>query len=282
MMVGRDVEFTVVRTHTGEVGRPMLELSGLCAKDERGGDVLKDLSLEVRAGEIVGIAGVAGNGQRELFETIVGVRAPTRGRVLLDGRDITGLTPRQVTARGIGFIPEDRFAEGLIGPFTVAENLVLGHHDRAGFRSRLHLLNRRRINEFAASSIDAFEIATPSAESVTSTLSGGNAQKVILAREFAHGTHCILANQPSRGLDVGVIEYVHRQLLEKKREGVSILLASEELEELFNIADRIAVMFDGEILQVFATEDASVETIGLLMAGDRSAVGAGDESPVRS
>ena len=280
MMVGRDVEFTVLRSGTSEVGKPMLEISGLWAKNEWGGDVLQDLSLTVRAGEIVGIAGVAGNGQRELFETIVGVRAATRGKVMLDGRDITGLAPKQVMAHGIGFIPEDRFAEGLVGQFTVAENLVLGHHDQAEFSSRLRLLDRRRINAFASTSITAFEIVTPSAESVTSTLSGGNAQKVILAREFAHGSHCILANQPSRGLDVGVIEYVHKRLLEKKREGGAILFASEELEELFNIADRIAVIFKGEILEVFSTEEASIETIGLLMAGDRTAAGA-DTGPPR-
>ena len=282
MMVGRDVEFAVLRSGAGEIGKPMLEIAGLCAKNESGGDVLKDLSLTVRAGEIVGIAGVAGNGQHALFETIVGVRPPVRGKIMLNGRDITGLTPKEVMACGIGFIPEDRFGEGLIEQFTVAENLVLGHHDQPAFSSRSGLLKRRRIHEFASSSIAEFEIATPSAESVVSTLSGGNAQKVVLARELMHGSHCILANGPSRGLDVGVIEYVHKRLLDKKREGISILLASEELEELFNIADRIAVIFRGEILRVFSTEDASAETIGLLMAGDQSPIAAGAGPPVRS
>ena len=269
MMVGRNVEFTVVRGNDAHMGDPVLEISGLCAKDERGSEALRQLSLTVRAGEIVGIAGVAGNGQRELFETIVGLRDATSGQVLLDGQEIRGLTPKQIMARGVGFIPEDRFAEGVVGPFTVAENLVLGQHDQPEF-STFGLLSQNKIASFAQSAIDAFEIKTPSSQTVTSTLSGGNVQKVILAREFAHSTRCILANQPSRGLDVGVIDYVHKRLLEKRDEGMAILLASEELEEIFNVADRIAVIFNGEILATFATDEASVDTIGLLMAGDRS------------
>ena len=147
MMVGRSVEFTVVRGNDAHMGDPVLEISGLCAKDERGSDALRQLSLTVRAGEIVGIAGVAGNGQRELFETIVGLRDATSGQVLLDGQEIRGLTPKQIMARGVGFIPEDRFAEGVVGPFTVAENLVLGQHDQPEF-STFGLLSQGKIASF--------------------------------------------------------------------------------------------------------------------------------------
>ena len=279
MMVGREVEFSVLRTGTGEIGEPVLEISDLSGRNEWGGNVLNNLNLTVHAGEIVGIAGVAGNGQRELFETIIGVRSVSQGRIALDGTDISKQTPKGSMAQGIGFIPEDRFSEGLVGQFPVSENLILGYQDQPAF-SKNGLLDRKGIDEFSQSSIESFEIKTPSADTVTSTLSGGNAQKVILARELAHATRCILANQPSRGLDVGVIEYVHKCLLEKKAEGFAILLASEELEELFNIADRIAVIFKGEILAVFPTEKAQIDTIGLLMAGDRKAAAAVAESSV--
>ena len=281
MMVGRSVEFTVLRGNEANMGDPILEISNLCAKDERDSEALQNLSLTVRAGEIVGIAGVAGNGQRELFETIVGLRRATSGHVLLDGQEILGMSPKQIMAKGVGFIPEDRIAEGVVGPFTVAENLVLGQHDQPEFSS-FGLLNRKKIAAFAQSAIDAFDIKTPSSETVTSTLSGGNVQKVILAREFAHSSRCILANQPSRGLDVGIIDYVHQRLLEKRDEGMAILLASEELEEIFNVADRIAVIFNGEILATFATDEASVDTIGLLMAGDRSHADLSQPAPTQS
>ncbi|QIE42639.1 ATP-binding cassette domain-containing protein [Rhodobacteraceae bacterium SC52] len=220
----------------------------------------------MRRGEIVGIAGVAGNGQKELFETLVGVRKPTAGSVLLDGQEITGLSPSEVQHSGVGHIPDDRFAEGLVPDFDIQSNLVLGAHREAPF-SKNGILNKNAIREFSDRAIKEFSIKAPSAETICRTLSGGNAQKIIVAREFAQSSKVILANQPSRGLDVGVIEYMHVRFFEKRKEQFGILLASEELEELLALSDRILVIFKGKIVGEFAHDNADIEKIGLLMAG---------------
>ncbi|TDI57573.1 MAG: ABC transporter ATP-binding protein [Alphaproteobacteria bacterium] len=269
MMVGREIDFEL-RKSKSSFGDPVLEIDGLRALNDKGLEALRGVSLTLHKGEILGIAGVAGNGQKELFEALVGVRPVTGGTLCLNGEDITGQAPSAILAHGIGHIPEDRFAEGLIPEFTIAENLVLGNQRTSDY-SAWGFLKFGRIADFGRRSIEDFEIVAPSIDTVTNTLSGGNAQKVIVAREFAQSTTCILANQPSRGLDVGVIQYVHRMFLEKRAAGFGILLASEDLEELFTITDRIAVMFKGEILAILDTGDANIEDIGLLMAGQRLA-----------
>jgi simple sugar transport system ATP-binding protein len=265
MMVGREISLTVDKPDA-EFGDAVLEVDGLSARDDRAQPALRDVSFAVRQGEILGIAGVAGNGQKELFETIIGVRPATAGSIRLGGEDVTNSDPQTMLARGVGHIPDDRFAAGLIGEFTIAENLVLGSQREQRFATR-SFLNFDTIATFGKQSIADFEIVAPSHQTVVDTLSGGNAQKVIVAREFEQSTKCILANQPSRGLDVGVIQYVHHRLLEKRSAGFGILLASEELEELFNLADRIAVMFKGEIRSIVPVGETTVEEIGLLMAG---------------
>ncbi len=265
MMVGREISLTVDKP-AADFGETVLEVEGLSALDDRAHMALRNVSFSVRRGEILGIAGVAGNGQKELLETIIGVRPSTSGSIRLSGEDVTDSDPQAMLANGVGHIPDDRLAAGLIGSFTIAENLVLGSHRDPRFSAH-SFLNFEGIASFGKQSIADFEIVAPSHQTIVDTLSGGNAQKVIVAREFEQSTTCILANQPSRGLDVGVIQYMHRRLLEKRSDGFGILLASEELEELFNLADRIAVMFKGEIRSILPVGDTNIEEVGLLMAG---------------
>jgi simple sugar transport system ATP-binding protein len=209
---------------------------------------------------------VAGNGQKELFETLIGVRRIVSGKVTFQGEDITRQSPKYIQDKGVAFIPEDRFAEGLVPEFSVEENLILGSQRAASFKSR-GFIDASRVADFAKKCIDRYEIATPSSKTLTRTLSGGNAQKLIVAREFTREAKLTLANQPSRGLDVGVIEYMHQALLKKRREGGAILLASEDLEELYNIADTIVVIYRGRIMGRFPAADADIQQIGLLMVG---------------
>jgi ABC-type uncharacterized transport system ATPase subunit len=265
MMVGRKINATLEKTPMIE-GKQFLKIKNLRAKNDRGQAALRGITLTVKTGEIVGIAGVAGNGQKELFETLMGVRKAVAGRVYLNGVNIVNRSPKAIQNKGVAFIPEDRFAEGLIPDFTIEENLILGNHRDKKFTAR-GLLNFKAITSFAKTCIKGYGIMTPSEKSVTRTLSGGNAQKVIVAREFAQNAQLTLANQPSRGLDVGVIEYMHKALLKKRDENGGILMASEDLEELFNIADTIVVMHDGRIMGKFPVEEADINTIGLLMAG---------------
>lgn len=265
MMVGREINTKLLKPPRKK-GKDFLKIKNLRAKNDRGQDALRGICLTVRTGEIVGIAGVAGSGQKELFETLMGVRRAVAGRVYFNGVDIANHSPKDIQNRGIAFIPEDRFTEGLIPDFSIEENLILGNHRDQKFKKR-GFLNFKQISAFAKDCIKKYEIMTPSQKAFTRTLSGGNAQKVIVAREFAQNAQLTLANQPSRGLDVGVIEYMHTALLKKRDENGGILMASEDLEELFNIADTIVVMHDGRIMGRFPVKEADIKTIGLLMAG---------------
>ena len=270
MMVGRSVMLQVKRKKMS-AGKQILEIEGLRVKNDKGLPALKGISLTIHANEILGIAGVAGNGQKELFEALIGARNVETGQVRCQGEEITNQTPKDAIRRGIGYIPDDRYRAGLVGDFTVEENMILGVQNNPEF-SNGSLLNFPKISQFANVSIDQFGIVTPSTKATTSTLSGGNAQKIILARELWSSSCCILANQPTRGLDVGVIEYVHNVLLEKRKEGYAILLASEELDDILALSDRIAVIFKGEIMGIFETGTTSIEKLGLLMAGQHDAV----------
>jgi simple sugar transport system ATP-binding protein len=265
LMVGRDVDLGV-RRERGTIAGSMIELHELHAKSDLGTPALNGMTLTVHSGEIVGIAGVAGNGQKELFETLMGVRHATAGAVVFDGKEITNLAPREVQKAGMGHIPDDRFAEGLVPDFDIQSNLVLGAQRDPAF-SRLGFLRFGAIRQFARDAMEAFAIQAPSAQTACRTLSGGNAQKVIVAREFAQSTKAILANQPSRGLDIGVIEYMHNRLIEKRNQNYAILIASEELDELRALSDRIVVIFKGRIVGEFAHDAVDLEKIGLLMAG---------------
>ena len=265
MMIGREVDIRLTKDKA-VIGPEVLAVENLRALNDRGQEALRGIDLVVRGGEIVGIAGVAGNGQKELFETLIGVRRIVSGKVSLQGEDITRQRPKYIQAKGVAFIPEDRFAEGLVPEFSVEENLILGSQRNASFKSR-GFIDASRVADFAKKCIDRYEIATPSSKTLTRTLSGGNAQKLIVAREFTREAKLTLANQPSRGLDVGVIEYMHQALLKKRREGGAILLASEDLEELYNIADTIVVIYQGRIMGRFPAADVDIQQIGLLMVG---------------
>jgi general nucleoside transport system ATP-binding protein len=265
MMVGRKVVFRVNRDEV-ERGDPILELKDLFAKSDMGLEALHGINLVLHRNEILSIAGVAGNGQKELFEVLVGVRKPMSGEVLLGGKNVTSFSPRKIANEGLAHVPDDRIGSGLISDFSVEENLILGLEENPPYRKG-PFLNKSYIKKFADDSISQFDIVTPSIKQRTSYLSGGNLQKVILARELRQSLKVLLANQPSRGLDVGVIEYVHKKLLDMRRSGIGILLISEDLDEIFNLSDRIAVMFKGNILKIFNAHEANLESIGLLMAG---------------
>jgi len=265
MMVGREVVFHVEKEQI-QKGEPILEVRDLWANNDRGQIALGGISFALYENEILGLAGVAGNGQKELIETIIGVRKATRGEILIGGEVITHDSPRETMEKGLGHIPDDRIREGLVTEFSVAQNLILGQQRERQFRKG-YFLDKEQINRHAQSCVDSYEIMTPTLESRAKFLSGGNLQKLILAREFGMEPRVLLANQPTRGLDVGVIEYVWEQLLEKRRNGDAILLASEDLDEILNLADRVMVICQGRIMDVFDIQDVKIEEIGLLMAG---------------
>lgn len=265
MMVGREVLFRVEKEEN-PVGDEILLVEDLWTKDDRGQDAVKGITFNLRAGEILGLAGVAGNGQKELFETLVGVRRAYQGEILLQGESITNSSPNMIMTKGVAHIPEDRIKSGLVPGFKVSENLYLGRHKEDQFRSG-PFLNARAIKNYANDCVKEFEVVTPSINHLTKNLSGGNQQKLILAREMESAPVVLLAAQPTRGLDVGVVEYVHRQLLELRKSGLAILLATEELDELFLLSDRIAVIYQGEIAGMLDAKKADLEQVGLLMAG---------------
>jgi simple sugar transport system ATP-binding protein len=264
LMVGRDVKLTVEKSPY-EPGEEVFEIRDLVVLDDRGLIAVNGVSLDVRAGEVLALAGVQGNGQTELVEAIVGMRPVLSGTISLHGRDITNLTPRKALDAGIGHIPEDRQRDGLVLSMSVADNLVLNTPRRAPFASR-GTRNLGAVNDHAVRLVHDFDIRTTSIKAPTSSLSGGNQQKVIVARELSRSLEFLVASQPTRGLDVGSIEYVHRQIVEHRNRGNGALIVSSELDEVLALGDRIAVMFEGRIVGTVGPT-ASRESIGLLMAG---------------
>jgi simple sugar transport system ATP-binding protein len=265
LMVGHDVKLVVDK---GEAtpGAPVLELRDLRVLDARGHLAVDGVDLEVRAGEIVAIAGVQGNGQTELVEAITGMRRVETGRVVLDGEDVTGLPPRELYERGLAHVPEDRQRDGLIGSFPVADNLVLNRYRTKPYARGLRV-DRAAIRRDAERLVRDFDIRTSSVDAPASTLSGGNQQKVIIAREFGHAERLLVANQPTRGLDVGSIQYIHAQVVAKRDEGTAVVIVSTELDEVLALADRIVVLYAGRVVGVLDRADATRDRIGLLMAG---------------
>jgi simple sugar transport system ATP-binding protein len=264
-MVGKDVDFNVNKEKLVQ-GEPLLEARNLQAQNDREHSAFQDVSFTLHRYEILGIAGIAGNGQRELFEALIGVRKLMGGEIRFDGKPLRNLSPTQIRKLGIAQIPDDRISEGLIMDFTVADNLILGRQRDQDYRRGM-FLNRRQILSAARDLISTYNILPASPTNRTGYLSGGNLQKVILARELSQKINCLVANQPTRGLDVGVIEYIHQRLLELRKDGMGILLFSEDLDELLALSDRIAVMFRGKIVQIFDAASARLEDIGLCMAG---------------
>jgi general nucleoside transport system ATP-binding protein len=266
LMVGRELAAGGDASAARAPGGVVLELDDVWALGDRGGAAVRGVSLAVRGGEIVAVAGVAGNGQRELAETVAGMRAPTKGAVRVAGKAPRTGDPRASIAAGIAYVPEDRLGTGLAPSVSIASNLALkAYRERAV--SRGPLLRLRRIRERAVELIRRYRIAAPGPAAPARLLSGGNLQKVVLAREFSSLPKVLVAASPTRGLDVGAIETVHAHLRDAAGEGVGILLISEDLDEILTLADRIAVMYEGEIVGETARAEASVEEIGLLMAG---------------
>ncbi len=264
MMVGRDVELTVAKEPITP-GATVLELRDLVVRDDRGLTAVNGVSLDVHEGEILALAGVQGNGQTELVEAIAGMRPIESGTVTLNGRDITNRSPREILDAGLGHIPEDRQRDGLVMALSVADNLVLNTPRRAPF-ARRGTRNLVAVQANAERLIADFDIRAESPREPVSSLSGGNQQKVIVARELSRPLQVLVASQPTRGLDVGSIEYVHRQMVEHRNQGHATLVVSSELDEVLALGDRIAVMYAGRISGI-VDPSASRETIGLLMAG---------------
>ncbi len=265
MMVGREVVLQVDKeiAYAEEV---VLKVDNLRVRDDRDRVAVKDLSLDVCGGQIVGIAGVQGNGQKELVEALTGLREVDAGQVRILGQDLTGASPREILKRGVAHVPEDRQKDGLVLSFPVADNLVLNTYYVPPF-AHLGIMNKKMILEAAENRVREFDVRTPSVMTPVSNLSGGNQQKVIVAREFSRPIDLLIASQPTRGLDVGSIEYIHRRIIEKRDDGTAILLVSSELDEVMALSDLIAVMYEGEIVDILPAEDATREEIGLLMAG---------------
>jgi ABC-type uncharacterized transport system ATPase subunit len=265
MMVGRDVLFRLGKRES-RPGDVVLETDRLTALNDKGLTALRDVSLTVRSGEILGIAGVAGNGQRELAETIVGLRPATGGHVRVGGNDATNKSPREVMERGVGYIPEDRIGAGLVVNLSVAENLMLKCYRDPPICSGF-FLDGKAIEAHAEELVRAYDVKTPTIQTRTRLLSGGNLQKLILAREISSSPSVMVAVYPTRGLDVGATEAVRRLLLEQRDAGGGILLISEDLEELLSMSDRIAVLYEGRVMGIQDADEASVDELGLMMAG---------------
>ncbi|MDO9087536.1 MAG: ABC transporter ATP-binding protein [Anaerolineaceae bacterium] len=265
MMVGRDVNLEVERTesHPGEV---ILEVENLKVLDPLGAAAVNDLSFDVHAGEVLGIAGVQGNGQTELVRAITGLLNPIDGEVRLCGKDITRLSPRKITEIGSAHIPEDRQKDGLVLGFPITDNLVLNTYYLKP-NSKSNWMDQKQIQKNGRELVENFDIRTPSPLTLVSNLSGGNQQKVIVAREFSRPIKFLVASQPTRGLDVGSIEYIHKRLIQKRDEGCAILLVSTELDEVMQLSDRIAVIYRGKILGIIDAKTATKELVGLMMAG---------------
>lgn len=273
MMVGREVVFHYDRPAV-EVGPPRLELRDVQARSDRHTEALRGIRLEIRSGEILGLAGVSGNGQRELAQVIFGLRPVTGGQIYMDGEEITNSPPSVLNRMGMSYIPEERMVDGVITDFTVAENMILQDHNCRPF-SRHKFLNPKAIRNHTSKLIRDFDIRTPNQETMIKSLSGGNIQKLVLARELARNPRVLIAAQPTRGVDIGATEYIHQCLLNQRAQGTAILLISEDLDEVMALADRIAVLYEGRLMGIVERGAADVEQLGLMMAGiqrDQTAV----------
>jgi general nucleoside transport system ATP-binding protein len=267
MMVGREILLSIDKEPAQPKG-VTLRVRDLEVEDDRGILAVTDLSLEVRAGEIFGLAGVEGNGQRELVEAITGMRPKRGGTVELDGVDLTHASPRRVDDMGVGHVPEDRNKHGVVEAFTIADNLVLNTYGHKPFARRL-IRQTRKVDEHATNLVRRYDVRTPSIHAQVATLSGGNQQKVIIARELSGDPRLLIVAQPTRGLDVGSIEFIHHRIVEMRDAGAAVLLVSAELDEIFTLSDRVGVLFRGSLVGDFPRAEASRDTVGYLMATGR-------------
>ncbi|MBS4221692.1 ABC transporter ATP-binding protein [Lederbergia citrea] len=267
LMVGREVIFTTEKTKSKPEGN-VLEIKDLVVTDMRGVSAVRNLDLSVRAGEIVGIAGVDGNGQSELIEAITGLRKSESGSIKLNGKEIANMKPRKITESGIGHIPQDRHKHGLVLDFPIGENMVLQTYYKQPY-SKSGVLNFKEIYKKAKQLINEFDVRTPNEYTPARALSGGNQQKAIIGREVDRNPDLLIAAQPTRGLDVGAIEFIHKRLIDQRDNGKAVLLVSFELDEIMNVSDRIAVIYEGKIVAVVNPEETTEQELGLLMAGSR-------------
>lgn len=269
LMVGRPVEFTRTIPPV-DVGDQQLIVTDLSVTGDRGSTSVKNLSMSVCAGEIVGVAGVSGNGQRELAEAIAGLRAIDSGEIRVNGHVVASEGPATVRSHGLSYVPEERMRDGVIGEFSVAENILLVDYDERPYSKR-GLLNFGEIARHCSGMVERYNVKTPSIGTPTRNLSGGNIQKVVIAREFSCGANVLVVAQPTRGVDIGAAEYIHERLLEQRSEMAAILLISEDLDEILELSDRVIVLLEGEVMGDVPRSEATKERIGLLMAGVRSA-----------
>ncbi len=267
MMVGRQVTLTVEK-ESAQPGETMLQVEDLCALDNRFQEAMRGVNLDVRAGEILGVAGVQGNGQTELVEVLTGLRHATGGHVMLLGQDMINRSPRTITEAGVAHIPEDRHRDGLVLSYPILDNMILNTYYLPPF-ARGVLVEETAIVTNAEELVETFDVRTPSIFLPASNLSGGNQQKVIVARELSRPVKLLIAAQPTRGLDVGSIEFIHGEIIKMRDQGAAVLLVSAELDEIMALSDRIAVMFGGRVVAVVDRERATREELGLLMAGSQ-------------
>jgi len=264
-MVGRKVILQVEKSEA-HPGESIMRVQNLHVQDERGQIAVDDASFEVRSGEILGIAGVQGNGQRELVEALTGLRPVVSGRVFIAGEETTHYIPRKITELGVAHIPEDREKHGLVMGYSVADNLVINRYYQPPY-ARGPRLDHKKIALDGMALVEKFDVRTPSVETLAGSLSGGNKQKVIVAREFSRPVKLLIANQPTRGIDVGSIEFIHNHIIEQRDAGSAVLLVSAELDEILSLADRVAVMFEGKIVKTLPIAESTRDRLGLLMAG---------------
>jgi len=267
LMVGREVHFKTDKKEANP-GKEVLEIKDLVVKDARGVTVVDHLNLTVRAGEIVGIAGVDGNGQSELIEAITGLIKAESGSIKLNGKEILNLSPRKITEAGVGHIPQDRHKHGLVLDFPIGENMVLQTYYKEPY-SKNGVLNFKNIYDKARQLIKEFDVRTPDEYTKARALSGGNQQKAIIGREVDRNPELLIAAQPTRGLDVGAIEFIHKRLIEQRDQGKAVLLVSFELDEIMNVSDRIAVIYEGKIVAIVDPKETTEQELGLLMAGSK-------------
>ncbi len=266
LMVGREVLFTVSK-EKARPGKVLLKLENVQTMDNRDIQVVKGISLNARAGEILGIAGVEGNGQSELVEALTGLRPITGGKMVFQGTDVTNYNTKQLREAGISYIPADRIKYGLNAYGKIYENAIIGRQDKKPFTTNLFNLNFRKIKDFTLDLIKIYDVRTPDENVTAGSLSGGNMQKLIIAREFSFDSQFLIINQPTRGLDVGAIEFIHEQIIKKRDEGCGIILVSAELDEIFQVADRILVMYEGRINGEFTPDQTNKEEVGYYMLG---------------
>lgn len=266
MMVGRDVKLAPAAVSV-ETGNPLLVIRDLYVPGDRGKDAVQGINLEIKSGEVLGIAGISGNGQRELAESIAGLRKPSSGSISIDQTETTAFKPKQVRKAGLSYVPEERMRDGAIGDFKVKENLVLLNHNEEPF-CRRGFLNFRQIQQHCMKLVKEYTVKTPDIETNTKNLSGGNIQKLILARELSSNPKVLIASQPTRGVDIGAAEYIHERIARQRKAGTASLVISEDLDEVMALSDRIAVMFDGKIIGIVDRDQATREKIGLMMTGE--------------